>query len=81
MKQLIFLFFPFLVCTEALNNLKTIILRSKRHSLPNNYDSYMPVYGQFWLLKKLGLGHSASYSELGDLYVKKGASLASIHRF
>ncbi len=41
----------------------------------------MAVYGQYWPLKKWGLGYSANYSEQGDLYIKKETSLAIIHRF
>jgi YaiO family outer membrane protein len=39
------------------------------------------VYGEYWLLQNWGFRYSINYSEQGDLYTKKGGSLAAIYRF
>ena len=41
----------------------------------------LSIYGEYWPEKKWGLRYSINRTNQGDLYVKKGASVAVIHRF
>ena len=61
-------------------------LGEELEALPNNsilssYVKSVALYGQYWFSKKWGCGYSASYTEQGDIYTKKGISLAAIYRF